>query len=162
MPKGLPSGETRALTTQAAHVVQQRKRLGSPEQVIKLARGYTTQAIRKLAELMEGKAGTIRVLVPGSDGRTVEVDVEVTAAVQCKAAEILLDRAWGKAPQAVLIGSDNPDGNYGPTMLSIMDRILAIRQARVQAGQTTDLEASEQREVLDVETSPAGDPRDQI
>jgi len=111
-----------------------------------MARSHTPAALDKLVDLMNGKAGFIVAL--NKDGRKVKVAIEVPASVQAKCAELLIDRAYGKAPQALLIGDDRSafGGEEGARQLTIAEKILAIKAARA-GPETTDLEASEVREV---------------
>lgn len=161
MPKGIPGtamGGT-GLTPTAESVVRYRRQWSSqgknPEAVIALARKHTTWALKKIVELAQGKAGDpVRVL--NKDGVVVEIDVEVPASVQLKACEIILERGYGKAPQAIMLGQDGSLGDgASPHLIPIAERILAIKAAREQRGNTTDLEASEQSDPVttDIEVS---------
>ena len=56
--------------------------------MVKLARSHSTEALDKLVEIMRNKRSPKLAL---------------------KAAELILDRAWGKAPQAIVgEGGDGP------------------------------------------------------
>lgn len=136
MPKGIPARDRslhgRSWAAQAGR---------DPRQIITLARSYTAAALRKIVDLMNGKGGKATVL--NADGIAVEVDIEVPAAVQLKAAELVIERGYGKSPQAIILQDDTA----APDMLTaipIAERIIAIKAARDAAGQVTDLEASQQ------------------
>ncbi len=157
MAKGIPGTRNGGpgLSPTAESVVRYRKQGREPEAIIALARKHTTWALKKIVELANGKAGDpVRVL--DKNGVVVEIDVEVPASVQLKACEIILERGYGKAPQAIMLGQDGSLGEAGVHLLPIAERILAIKAAREQRGNTTDLEASEQDDptFTDVETSP--------
>lgn len=107
-----------------------------PRVIIDLARNYTTKAIRTLAELMEDTAQ------PGP--------------VRVRAAEILIERGYGKAPQAVLV-TDDRSLPTGIAAVPIEERIKQLIAARDNAGSVTDLEASA---VMDVEEAPANAPHE--
>jgi len=118
-----------------------------PQQVVEMARRYTTMAIKKLAMLgglTDEKLPRIQVM--NKHGDIVEVDQEIPAAVQLKALELLIERGYGKAPQAILLSNEGNLSGSGPA-LTIEQKIAAIKAARDQQGQTTDLEASEITEV---------------
>lgn len=150
MPKGFPNPN---LPT-AESVVRYRKQGRDIQQVVALARKHTTWALKKIVELANGNAGKpVRVL--NKDGVVVEIDVEVPASVQLKACEIIIERGYGKAPQAIMLGQDGTLGEAGVHLLPIAERILAIKAAREQRGNTTDLEASEQDEPETIEIEPA-------
>jgi hypothetical protein len=68
-----------------------------PAEVREVARGYTLQALERLAELM---------------------DQNDSPAVAVSAAQALLDRAWGKAPQN--ISAEDEDGNAGKLQIAIV------------------------------------------
>lgn len=149
MPKGVPgpNAPKHHLSTVAAQSQYQRRKWAnqgrSPEAIIALAREHTTWALKKVVELAQGRAGPpVRVL--NKDGVVVEIDVEVPATVQLKACEIILERGYGKAPQAIMLGQDGTLGEAAEHLLPIAERILAIKAAREQRGSVTDLEASEQ------------------
>lgn len=114
-----------------------------PFQVTTLARKHTLASMHKVIDIMNGKAGKMKVVVGES---IVEVDIEVPATVQLKAAELILERGWGKSPQAILLQTDGllP---ASAAELTIMEKIAAIKAARDSAGSVTDLEASELQEV---------------
>lgn len=131
MPKGLP---------RLAHDVKKFRpsAAGNPRALVDLARLHTSNAIRIIAELMEGKGGVTKVL--GEDGKLVEIPVEVPAAVRLKAAELLIERGYGKAPQSITI-DQTTHLSVGERHLSIAEKIIAIKAAALTAGNTTDLEA---------------------
>jgi hypothetical protein len=124
-------------------------------QIVELARRYTQRAIRKMAELMEGKAGTIKTL--DKEGNLVEIDIEVPAAVQLKAAETLIERGYGKSPQAILLKGDGILPVDSKTM-SVAEKIVALSQAALVTGETRDLEASEITEVTVTEAKKEAAP----
>lgn len=124
-------------------------------QVVQKARTYTWQAIDKIFELMCGKAGQITTV--DKNGDVVVIDVEVPAAVQMKAAEALLDRGWGKAPQAIMLKTDSPlnlpEGEE--KCFTVQEKIQMLLQAKLgEGGTTVDLEASELREVPEEKAEP--------
>lgn len=127
-----------------------RRRGGDPYQLVALARKHTPDALRKIINLMNGKAGTMKILVRGE---LTEVDVEVPAAVQAKCAELVIERGYGKAPQAILIKDDEASREMRQA-LPIAERIKLITAAREERGSTTDLEASEQDDPV-IELTPA-------
>jgi hypothetical protein len=132
-----------------------------PQQIVELARTYTMAAVKRLAMLgglTNEKLPKIKVL--NKEGEVVEVDQEIPAATQLKALELLIERGYGKAPQAILIGNDNSLTNpNGEKPLTIEEKIAAIKASREAQGQTTDLEASEitEVEVADDVPPPTGD-----
>lgn len=146
-------------TTKAAERALGRAKPNDRLRVIELARKHTAHAIQKLVDLMEGKGGKVWVL--SKEGQLVQIDVEVPAAVQAACAEKLLERGYGKNPQAILIQDDTPEGRR---TLTIQEKIAAIRSQRENAGSTTDLEASEITEVLALPAAPVReiDPTDFI
>lgn len=147
VPKQLavPSNKTAALQ------IRNMQRAGRhPQQIVDLARGYTMAAVKKLAVLgglVNEKLPKIKVL--NKDGVVVEVDQEIPASVMLKALELLIERGYGKAPQAILIGNERALGADGKA-LTIEEKIAAIKASREAQGQTTDLEASE---ITEVETA---------
>lgn len=143
-------------TTKGAERALGRVKVNDRVRVIELARKHTAHAIQKLVDLMDGKGGKVWVL--SKEGQLVQIDVEVPAAVQAACAEKLLERGYGKNPQAILIQDDTPEGRKS---LTILQKIEAIRGARENAGTTTDLEASEITEVLALPAAPAN-PEDLI
>ena len=147
MPKGVPRVDN-PLALARTNSFRAGK---NTQQLVTLARAHTLQALHRIIDLMNGKGGKMKVL--NSDGIQVEIDVEVPAAVQARCAEIILDRGYGKAPQALLVSTD--EGKLlGAQALPIAERILAIKAARERQGETTDLEASE---ITEVRAEPASD-----
>jgi len=116
--------------------------------VINLARERSKQAILKLEKLMNGDAGTIKVMNPKT-GELMTVPVEVPATVQAKCAELIIERAYGKSPQAILV--DDGKNLLQDRTLTVAEKIVALQQAR-EAGPSTDLEASE---ITEVDATPA-------
>ncbi len=139
----MPTDTDTRLGNRADTLSARREQQRDPRFLVQLARKHTSAAIKKLADLME--------------------DEMTPAAVQARCAEILLDRGYGKAPVAVLIGSDKPGGTEG---LTVMERVMALRAASVEKDNTTDLEASEIQEAddgdADVVDIPAAAPEDVI
>lgn len=145
-----------------------------PQQIVDLARKYTGPAMRKmalLAGLIPGEA-LPKIKVLDRLGNLVEVDQVVPANVQLAACEVLIDRGYGKAPQAIFLGNESSLGEGGSAM-TIEQKIAAIRAQREMQGKTHDLEASaiveaETTETRMVNVTPAPqppaapDPRDDI
>lgn len=102
------------------------KELGTPQHIVNVSRSFSTVALKTLAEVMQ------------------DDKQPVVARVRC--AEILLERGYGKAPQAVLIGDVSDAQKTGIHALSILDRIAQLREAK-DGPVTTDLEASEVTEL---------------
>jgi hypothetical protein len=94
-----------------------------PLEIVNLARTYAPEAIAKLFATMQ------------SD--------ETPPAVVVKCAEVILDRAYGKAPQAVLVGDATAQQQAGMASIPVLDRVAAILEARNITNSTRDLEASE-------------------
>ena len=126
-----------------------------PMSVVRAAREHSPKALSKLVELMNNDDGTVPVVI------------------QLRAAEVLLERGYGKAPQAIVMRDDTVR-ERGLHALPIADRILALKQAREMQGgvssatsvssipsaashTTTDLEASEIRDVTDLPPPPQPD-----
>jgi hypothetical protein len=99
-----------------------------PRQMVELARKYTTKAIMGIVRIAE--------------------DVHAPLAVRLRAWEILLERGYGKSPQAILVGNDSslPEGVHA---MSIVDRIMALRMAKEKGGEVLELENSEAVVVAD-------------
>lgn len=129
-----------------------------PYEIVNRARSFTIKAVQKLADLMEGNAGTRDEICPIT-GAILKIRIEVPPAVQAKCAELIIERGYGKAPQAILLQQDSPDAQDNE---SIYDRIAKIKLARQLVGSTTDLEASEQSEPITLELMPAEKPEDMI
>jgi hypothetical protein len=150
MPKGVPNIDR---NNRAAWEAAQARRHGATgQQVVELARKYTTKAIQKIADLMDGKGGECTVL--DKEGNVVVVQIEVPAAVQLRCAEVLLERGYGKAPQAIILRDDGMLP-ISQRALTVAEKIIALQEAR-ENGVTLDLEASQQSEALtiDVRTQP--------
>ncbi len=148
-----------------------------PQQIVDLARKYTGPAMRKmalLAGLIPGEA-LPKIKVLDRLGNLVEVDQVVPPNVQLAACEVLIDRGYGKAPQAIFLGNESSLGDAGKSM-TIEEKIAMIRAQREMQGKTHDLEASE---IVEAETTtptetrmvnvtpqpsavPTPDPRDDI
>ena len=126
--------------------------------VMRHARGYSHAAIERLAKLMDGKGGKAKVYDQNLS-KMVEVDVVVPPAVQVRAAELLLEKGFGKSPQALLVTTDEPTTpGDSPRRLTVLERIALLRQAMTETAQTVELEASEQRELMPADNvAPVGD-----
>ena len=115
---------------QAAHRHRSRALIGrNPELLVKLAREQTQEALRTLINIM--------------------ADLEQPGAVRVRAAELLLERGWGKTPQQIVL--HDADGAIGMAAIPLMERIAAIKAAR-SGGETIELEASELTEAKPVST----------
>ena len=151
MPKGHPGPNAPTRQDPNLHVLSNLRRAGGdPYQLVALARKHTQPALLKLIDLMNGRAGKMKVLV---HGEVKEVDIEVPAAVQAKCAEIIIERGYGKAPQAILIKDDNANRSLIEA-IPIAERIRLIAARHEERGQTRDLEASEQSDPV-IELEPA-------
>lgn len=113
-------------------IMRYRRVMGTPQEIINLARDQSKKAVGVLVEILE--------------------DVEMPAVVRVKCAELLLERGYGKAPQAVLISDGTDPNKAGVHALSIMDRISLLKAAK-DAPSLTDLEANDITEV-DVTEDP--------
>ncbi len=163
MPKGVYDTQ---LTPSARTTLARRKAGRDMKAIVAMAREHTTWALKRMIKIAEGDAGKVRVLVPGTS-EVVEVDVEVPASVQQRALEFIIERGWGKAPQAILIEDNSAAQKFGVNAIPIMERIEALREARTLQGATTDLEASEQQEIEDTPeaelvTTTSDNPQDMI
>lgn len=108
---------------------------GGAQYIVELARKYTARSIQTLGDTL--------------------VDETAPVAVRIKCAEILLDRAYGKAPQAVLVADAAGEAaKLGVHALPILERIRMLKEAK-DAPVTTDLEASE---LTEVSSEPADTP----
>jgi hypothetical protein len=96
----------------------------TPEILVRLAREQTQEAIRHLVNIMG--------------------DLEQPGAVRVRAAELLLERGWGKTPQQIIL--QDPTNQLGVAAIPLLDRIAAIKASHSQ-GETIDLEASELMEL---------------
>lgn len=101
-----------------------------PLVIVNLARTHTINAVKTMVALMMDKeqAGTVRL----------------------RAAEILIERGYGKSPVALYISANDGDkaGVHGQ---SILDRVQGILAAREMDGDTIDLEASQMQTAEPVE-----------
>jgi hypothetical protein len=94
--------------------------LGRPKaytELVKLARSHSLEAVEKLVEIMRNKRSPKLAL---------------------KAAELLLDRAWGKVPQAV-----TGEGGEGPIKLEVMWKSQDVATIDITPQEPPLLEASE-------------------
>ena len=124
-----------------------------PMLVVLKAREHTVDAIMKLVDLMNGK------LPDSNDGDPQGVP----PAVQLRAAELLIERGYGKAPQAILLRDDTGSNSSSVHAIPIMERIAQLKAARDAQGSVTDLEASELTVVEDISvTSKTIQPEDII
>ena len=114
-----------------------RKHLGTPQYIVNLSRQYTSKAISTLADILEDDAQP------------------VVARIKCAA--LLLERGYGKAPQAVLIADTTDQTRTGVHGLSVLDRIKALKEAK-SAPSVLDLEASEVRDVIEVAEGTPDEP----
>ena len=112
-----------------------------PLEIVNLARTYAPEAIQRLLTVMQGE--------------------DTPPAVVVKCAEVILDRAYGKAPQAVLVGDANSQQQSGMTSIPVLERVAAILEARNVTSSTRDLEASEitvDGEMVDTTPPPPPEP----
>jgi hypothetical protein len=109
-----------------------RKELGTPQHIVNLSRSFSVGAIKTLSDIMEDDSQP------------------VVARIRC--AEVLLERAYGRAPQAMVISSANDAAKSGIHALPILERIAQLRQAK-ELPATTDLEASDVQELPATEES---------
>jgi hypothetical protein len=112
-----------------------------PLEIVNLARTYAPEAIQRLLTVMQGE--------------------DTPPAVVVKCAEVILDRAYGKAPQAVLVGDANSQLQSGMTSIPVLERVAAILEARNVTSSTRDLEASEitvEGEMVDTTPPPPPEP----
>jgi hypothetical protein len=119
-----------------------RLRSAEPMLIVNKAREHTIEAIEKLRSLMNGE------MPDGSEGM-------VPAAVQLRAAEVLIERGYGKSPQAILLKDDSGSNALSVHAVPILERIAQLKAARDAQGSVTDLEASEMT-VIDEDTQPKG------
>lgn len=94
-----------------------------PLEIVNLARTYAPEAIQRLLTVMQGE--------------------DTPPAVVVKCAEVILERAYGKAPQAVLLGDANAQQQSGMASIPVLERVAAILEARNVTSSVRDLEASE-------------------
>jgi hypothetical protein len=118
------------------------KKANNAKMLVALAREQTSSAIEKLVDLMNGKPNKAKTI--NRDGEEVEIDIPIPPAVQLRAAEVILERGWGKSPQAMLLQTEEKTAD-GVHAMPIMQRIIAIKAAREQQGSTIDLEAAAAR-----------------
>lgn len=145
---GVPTPEQARLGNQVGAAIRWSK--GNQLELVKLARDRSKAALLKLERLMNGDAGMMKAMHPVT-GVVVELPIEVPPAVQAKCAELIIERGYGKSPQALLIQDDTPEGRR---MLTTAEKIAAIQAARNVTETTTDLEASEITEAEIVPPSP--------
>ena len=121
-----------------------------PRKIVLEARKYTVQAVKILASIMEGECGLDKQGVP----------VEVPAAVRIRAAELLIERGFGKSPQAIVLRDESSNQLGGLHSIPIAERIAALKAAKEQQGQTLDLEASQQDDPIITDLPPT--PQDAV
>lgn len=114
-----------------------------PMLVVLKSREHTVDAVMKLVDLMNGK-------LPDSNSGDLN---GVPPAVQLRAAELLIERGYGKAPQAILLRDDTGTNAGSVHAIPIMERIAQLKAARESQGSVTDLEASELTVVDETHTS---------
>jgi hypothetical protein len=102
-----------------------------PEKLVALAREHTEKALQVLAQILG--------------------DLEQPGAVRVRAAELLIERGWGKTPQQIVL--TDPNNLLGMAGVPLLDRIAGIKAARDSQGQTIDLESSQL-----IELPPASAP----
>lgn len=139
----------------------QHRRVHQPDLrvVVELAQSYSIRAVHRLAQLMEGSAGKMKVQNPAT-GDIEEVEVPVPPAVQVRAAEALLERGWGKAPQAIVVKPGDAPPSESLLQLTILERIAHLRAAMNDSAQVVDLEAADHLQLAEPATGE--DPRDCI
>jgi len=111
----------------------------SPTKLIAIARVHSSRAVEVLAEIMED-------------------DVQPPA-VRIKAAELLLERGYGKTAQAVLVSTNDGNTLVGPHSLSIAEKIAALKEASQKSKDAPiDLEPSAAIEISSevIEEDPIG------
>jgi hypothetical protein len=118
-----------------------------PHVLVNLARKNTVPALARLVDLMNGKSGA-KMTVITKDGEATQVDIPVPPAVMLRAAEIVIERGYGKAPQAILVKADG-DMKEGEHAIPIMERIAMLKASMDEKDSTVDLEASEQAEDME-------------
>jgi hypothetical protein len=94
--------------------------LGRPKaytEIVKLARSHSVEAVEKLVEIMRNKRSPKLAL---------------------KAAELLLDRAWGKVPQAI-----TGEGGEGPVKLQVMWKSQDVATIDITPQEPPLLEAAD-------------------
>jgi hypothetical protein len=99
----------------------------TPVKLVEIARNYSVKSVQFLAATLE--------------------DPDMPPAVRLRAAEILLDRGWGKAAQSVSV--EVRDANPGGVLaLSIMERVAQLKAAASVPG-TVELEPSDAQVITD-------------
>lgn len=107
---------------------QQRRIANSnnPHVLVTLARKHTSSAMATIIKLME--------------------DPLNPPAVRLRAAEIVIERGYGKAAQSILI-EDKSTLGVGAQAMTIAERIVALKMAQERGGQTVELENSSVRQL---------------
>jgi len=111
----------------------------SPTKLIAIARTHSSRAIEVLAEVMQ--------------------DEVQPPAVRIRAAELLLERGYGKTAQAVLVSTTDGNNLVGPHSLSIAEKIAALKEASQKSKDAPiDLEPSAAVEISSevIEEDPIG------
>jgi hypothetical protein len=96
----------------------------TPQLLVKLARDKTEWAIEAIIELADAP--------------------ETPPAVKLRCYEIILERGYGKAPQAILVAEESVGGGGPGTIhqIPIMERIAMLKAAKDRMCSTLDLEAN--------------------
>ena len=115
---------------------QQRRQAMGTYELVQLARKHTPSAMRRIVALMD--------------------DAASPPAVQLRAAELVIERGYGKSAQSITI-EDNTSTQVGARVLSIAERIIMLKMAQERGGQTLDLENSQLKLVEPVEVRPAAE-----
>jgi hypothetical protein len=85
-------------------------------EMVKLARSHSTEALEKLVTIMRGRSPKLAL----------------------KAAELILDRAWGRAPQAIV-----GEGAEGPVKISVSWQSADVATLDITPNEPPLLEAEE-------------------
>jgi hypothetical protein len=135
------SGEIGAMTRISGRLASRDAQI-----LVDMARKNTRQAMAVLVWMIEGRkpVTSLKESRPPDADKWVEWDVP--PAVRLRAIEILFERAYGKAPQSLVV-SDADGEPIGVQAVPILQRVEAMRRALLAQDSTTDLEASELREV---------------
>ena len=113
---------------------------GTPERTpdFRRARDFSDLSIETLAEMMQG----FRTVKSKSDDKKPRTE-PVTASVQIYAAITILERAWGKAPQALHVQNDTTI-TVAADETSVLEKIRSrIDGIAARIGADADLELSE-------------------
>lgn len=136
--QGLTSADKTLISRKAFSLARR-----DPHAIVELARTYSTKAVQFLARIMD--------------------DDKQPVATRVRCAEVLIERGYGKAPLAVLVGTEPGTQLDGRTM-TIAERIVALKMAQERGGQTLELEGSavheppQDRAAIEVEVMPRPAP----